>query len=298
MLSILIPTYNYNVYPLVADLNEQSTLLKIVFEIIVLDDCSSNPFIENENINNLEYARYEMLPKNIGRSAIRNKLAREAKFDNLLFLDADTLISSEHFIKIYSSHFTEAYQIVYGGITYQKEKPSSDQLLRWKYGKKREALAVIDRNKNPYLRFLTLNFLIRKEVFDQVNFNETIPNLRHEDTLFAMDLKKRNIKIKHIENPVVHLGIESSKVFLEKSIESVDALSLFIDQNLIQARETKLSRKALNLRFLKIAPLVLFFYRAFKKTIKTNLLSDRPSLFLFDIYRLGYFLEIKSNKNA
>lgn len=298
MLSIVIPTYNYNVYPLVADLNEQSTLLKIVFEIIVLDDCSSNPFIQNENINNLEYARYEMLPKNIGRSAIRNKLAREAKFDNLLFLDADTQISSEHFIKVYSSHFTEDYQIVYGGITYQKEKPSSDQLLRWKYGKKREALAVIDRNKNPYLRFLTLNFLIRKEVFDQVNFNETIPNLRHEDTLFAMDLKKHNIKIKHIENPVVHLGIESSKVFLEKSIESVDALSLFIDQNLIQARETKLSRKALNLRSIKIAPLVLFFYRAYKKTIKTNLLSDRPSLFLFDIYRLGYFLEIKSNKNA
>lgn len=46
MLSILIPTYNYNVVPLVLELQKQCLEYKIHFEIIVFDD-GSNRYIED-----------------------------------------------------------------------------------------------------------------------------------------------------------------------------------------------------------------------------------------------------------
>ena len=40
MLSILIPTYNYNVYPLVMELKSQADELDLSYEILVQDDAS------------------------------------------------------------------------------------------------------------------------------------------------------------------------------------------------------------------------------------------------------------------
>lgn len=292
MISILIPTYNYNVYKLVEDLHKQATAIDQDFEIRVYDDCSTHPMLENEKINDLSNASYTPLKKNIGRSAIRNLLAEEAKYPNLLFLDADTQVIRTDFIEKYMDEIPKKYQIIYGGIRYQENTPPKEEKLRWIYGIKREALSVEERNKQPHLRFLTLNFLIHKTVFSNLKFNEEIPNLRHEDTLFALDAKKKSIDVRHIDNPVVHLGLESSEVFLRKSRESVQSLKLFIDQGLIGAEETALSAKALQLKKNKSTFMFKSFYKSFKGAMEKNLLSEKPSLFLFDIYRLGYYLTL------
>ncbi len=42
MLSILIPVFNYNIYPLVSEL-QQAIIENIVFEIITIDDASTIP---------------------------------------------------------------------------------------------------------------------------------------------------------------------------------------------------------------------------------------------------------------
>jgi glycosyltransferase involved in cell wall biosynthesis len=273
-------------------LHEQALGLKISFEILVFDDCSPIPVTENEAINELSHARYTILPKNIGRSAIRNRLAREATYEFLLFLDADTEVIRADFLKKYLEAITTTTEIVYGGIRYQETPPKPEELLRWHYGKAREALGVEARRKAPHLRFLTLNFLIKKSVFDKIAFNEDIPNLRHEDTLFALDCKKRGISVAHIDNPVVHLGLENSEVFLRKSREAVEALHLFVTNGLIDAGETSLSKKAKQLRIAKLAHPIMWFYSLFKKTMERNLLSQNPSLKIFDLYRLGYYLTL------
>ena len=51
MLSILIPTYNYNVFPLVLDLHKQCLECKIDFEILCQDDHSNQFSNENQKIN-------------------------------------------------------------------------------------------------------------------------------------------------------------------------------------------------------------------------------------------------------
>ena len=227
MISILIPTYNYDVCSLVHEIYKQVKKLNIKFEVIVIDDFSTDikSIQKNKTINQYEYCEFIELHENIGRSKIRNLLAKKAKYDFLLFLDSDVEISKPNFIKIYLDKISDKTQVIYGGINYQKNKPDTNKVLRWTYGAKREALTVSQRKKTPHLSFLTLNFIIKKNIFERINFNEDIPNLRHEDTLFALDLKKKGVLVEHIDNPIIHLGLDSNEDFMRKSEEAVDAIS-------------------------------------------------------------------------
>ena len=292
MLSILIPVYNYDVFALVEILHKQCSESKIIFEIIALDDSSSLFITENQRVNQFSNTSFIVLKKNIGRSAIRNLLAQKAAFDNLLFLDADTIPIHENFISTYISKINNKEKIVYGGILYQTEKPSKKQLLRWIYGHKREALSVKDRNKNPYLSFLTLNFLISKSIFSKVIFNENIPNLRHEDTLFSYELMQQKIKIVHIENPVYHLGIENSQTFLKKSEEAVIGLKNLVDSGLISKDYVKLAHYFYVLKKYYLYSIVILGFKILKPVFLKQLLGKKPSLFIFDLYRLGIYCQL------
>ncbi|HEY5592189.1 MAG TPA: glycosyltransferase, partial [Paludibacter sp.] len=101
MISILIPTYNYNITRLVADLHQQALETYVDFEIIVMEDGSKLYVEENKAVNDFEFCRQIVLSKNIGRSAVRNKLADEAKYDHLLFMDCDAEVCSEHYVEKY-----------------------------------------------------------------------------------------------------------------------------------------------------------------------------------------------------
>ncbi|HIB36095.1 glycosyltransferase family 2 protein [Mesonia sp.] len=297
MISILIPTYNYDIFPLAKKVHDLVSSQKIDFEIICIDDCSSNlEFIKkNEQINTLENSTYQILKKNIGRSSIRNLLAEKANFNWLLFLDADTMPINNNFILNYLKVISKNYEIVYGGIQYLPHRPHKSQLLRWHYGNIREALPVDERLKKPYLSFLTLNFLIKKSVFDKVKFNESIPNLRHEDTLFSFELKKAEVSILHIDNAVYHLGIESSQEFLKKSLESVEGALYLRNNQLIETDYIKILSFYERLKKLKINKALMLLPKGILYQIEKNLLSEQPSLKLFDFYRLHYLMRFERN---
>ena len=101
MLSILIPTYNYDITHLVYELHKQATKAKIDFEIICFDDGSKSEInSKNDSINQLNYSKFKELPLNIGRSAIRNLLAKEGQYENLLFIDAGTFPKKSLLLRI------------------------------------------------------------------------------------------------------------------------------------------------------------------------------------------------------
>ncbi len=295
MLSVLIPTYNYNLFSLVLALHNQLEKTGIVFEIICLDDASKTIFLENEKINSLSKSNYKKLETNIGRSKIRNLLANKATYDWLLFLDADVLPKSNDFISKYIKHINSEEKIVYGGILYSNDKPEKSKLLRWVYGKNREALPHIEREKNEYLSFLTLNFLISKSIFDKVSFNESIPNFRHEDTLFSYNLMQKNITIKHINNPVFHLGIDYFQEALKKEHESLLALKYLIDHQLVNPDYLKISRLFFKIKECKLLFIFVYFHKITHYIFLKNLSSCYPSLLIFDLYRLGYLCSLEYN---
>ncbi|QYJ67491.1 glycosyltransferase family 2 protein [Flavobacterium litorale] len=294
MLSILIPTYNYNVLPMVEQLYRQAESCNIAYEILVFDDASADEIqqAENQKINQLPHCNYTILPKNIGRSAIRNLLAQKANYDWLLFLDADTIPVSDTFIKNYLPHLNDDEKVVYGGIKYQEEKPDTDKLLRWVYGNEREALPAEERVENPHLSLLTLNFAIKKTIFSKVAFNETIPNLRHEDTLFSYDLKQEFITVEHIDNAVYHLGLDTSSIFIKKSEEAVIGLKYLLDNNLLGKDYLRLTKMYYKLIKWHLKPIAAWFFGISRKTFIRNFTSTYPSMFLFDIYRLCYLCSL------
>ncbi len=293
MLSILIPTYNYNIFPLVAALQKQAVEADLIYEIHCLDDGSSLFREENQAINRLPGCSYAVLPQNIGRSAARNRLGREAQFENLLFLDADVMPVSGSFLQNYTEKMTGDYDVIYGGIVYQSLKPPKAQLLRWVYGNEREALDVQKRAQNPHLSLLTLNFMIRKSVLITVPFNESMPNLRHEDTLFSYDLKKAGKRVLHIDNPVQHNGLESSEIFLKKSEEAVEGLHYLLANHLLPYDYTRISAFYHTLIKWRMRSIFAFFFKIAKKAIRSQLLSGSPSLYYFDLYRLAYLCALR-----
>ena len=84
MLSILIPTYNYDCTQLVRDLQKQAEKALTKYEIIVMDDASATCKETNRDINSLPHCQYIELTENIGRSRIRNRLADMARYDSKL----------------------------------------------------------------------------------------------------------------------------------------------------------------------------------------------------------------------
>lgn len=295
MLSILIPTYNYNVFPLAQELQTQAKSEHIDFEIIVIDDASTDQHTvsKNQNISLIDDCTYILLQQNIGRSKIRNLLAKKAKYNWLLFLDADTLPVNKSLICNYLQYLNGDEKVVYGGIEYTSHVPPRDKLLRWVYGREREALHVVPRQDTPYLALLTLNFAIKKSIFSKVSFNETIPNLRYEDVLFSYDLSQKHIKIHHVYNPVCHLGLDTSEIFIKKSEEATVGFKYLIDNNLIPVNYIRLGAAYERIKKTGLMGIAAFTFNLFKKSWTKNLLSKRPSLFIFDLYRLGYLCSLK-----
>lgn len=82
MLSILIPTYNHNITDLVSELHKQAMETYVDFEIIVMEDGSTLFLNENKNVKVYENCTYIVHEKNSGRSAIRNQLVDEAKYEH------------------------------------------------------------------------------------------------------------------------------------------------------------------------------------------------------------------------
>lgn len=186
MLSILIPTYNYNTFPLVLELHKQCLDCEIEFEILCQDDASgSNWNTENQKINSLDNCTFFINNSNLGRGNNINSLVEKSKYDFLLLMDCDTFPTQNDFIQKYCEVIPTA-SVVFGGILYEKKIPSKEQLLRWVYGNKREALSLENRNKKPNFNALTSNLLIKKEIISQYPFDATITNYGYEDLCFYL----------------------------------------------------------------------------------------------------------------
>jgi len=288
VISVLIPTFNADVSPLVDFLLSQNDSSSLKMEIIIWDDASDIDFFvlcDNENIS------FFRSPVNMGRSKTRELLAEKAKYPYLLFLDADVLPVSTFFLAQYLQHASE-YSILVGGIRYENEKPESNRYFRWFYGKAREEILVKNRLLKPYDHFMTGNFLIPKSIFLEFPLHDVITGYGHEDTLLGYKFQQAGIPIKHIDNPVFHLGLEENEVFFAKSKEAVSSLLRLKQLGL------NIPSKLLNgynlLERIKLVPLCAVFYPFFEsRFLKQYIFSGNTfSLFFFDISRLLYFCKL------
>ncbi len=285
MLSILVPIYNYDAENLARILLQQCENLKTEYEIIFADDCSTNNKLSKTNkdfflTTSITFIEVE---HNMGRSKIRNFLAKKAKGDFFLFLDCDSGIVREDFIYKYMQ-FAQKYDVVCGGTIYcGKNHISKENLLHWTCGKKRE-----EGKKH----FTTNNFLIKKEVFEKIEFNEKIKGYGHEDTLFGEELRKNGYKIGFIDNPVEHLGLKDTDKFILDTINASTNLALLYKQKMYQPflENVTLVKTYKKLKKLHCIGVFSFCFVLIRYFVNLNLHSNMPTIRCLDVLKLYTFI--------
>ncbi len=301
MISICLPIYNFDINELAEVLLRQAEEFNIMVEILAFDDASLSYYKKrNSRVAKNSNVQYLEFDHNLGRSKIRNRLADFAKGSWLLFMDCDMLPELPNFLNSYNSVIDQA-SVICGGTTYGPKPFKSELMLRWRYGIYRESKNALRRQINPYASFLSGNFMIRKDVFNEIRFNEDISGYGHEDTLFGLDLKKQNVSILHINNPCIHLGIEPCFDYLIKTeqgiVNLVRLLRLVPEQKNDLRKNIRLLEYCCVLRRIGLGYPLRWFFRVFNPLIRRMLCGAKPSILLFDLYKLGMIAQVFKKVN-
>lgn len=294
MLSILIPTYNQDITRLVSGLHRQAMDQYVDFEIIVFEDGSTSFVDTNKSICTKKNCRHIVSPENTGRSAARNRMADEALYNHLLFMDGDAELCSSHFIEKYLA-FCHEECIVIGGTAYDPLENNPNFSLRLKYGRRREARSASKRSKN---NFATFNFLISKSIFNKVRFDESIRGYGHEDMLFGHQLRTLEYEFIQIENPLIHAGLDDNTTFIKKTEEATRNLYLLYKTGRYPQleEESTLLRKYLLFRKFGLNAPLAFVFEISAPLLKTLLRIHSPSLFVYDLYKLLFLCKTSLTK--
>jgi glycosyltransferase involved in cell wall biosynthesis len=290
MISICIPLYNFDATGLIVEIHRQMETLSIPCELILIDDHSDNSYKEYYRTIAGEH-RYIELPQNVGRSRIRNLFLQYATHPYLLFLDCDSIIHQSDFLQNYVSIISEQPDIVCGGRIYPVEKPDKNHQLRWYYGIKRESKTCQERQKEPNRSFMTNNFMIKRELLDEIRFDERLTKYGHEDTLFGLELAKKGITITHIENPVLNGDIESNGEFLRKTEEGVQNLVKILQFN--QDNKHLIDSIALLTSYQKIrwaTPIIKPIFNMINSKLRQYFENGGRSIKWFSIYKIGIYI--------
>jgi glycosyltransferase involved in cell wall biosynthesis len=304
-ISLLIPVFDYDIIALVHSMKSAFGKVPEFSEILIGDDGSSPEYKEKYKLLEDDNVRVISSEKNIGRAAIRNRLALEAKGDFLLYIDADAMLpgTAEAYISKWLPMMS-LYSVINGGSLYHDSAPEDpDKLLRWKYGKGREQRKAAERNKHPHAGFSTFNVLIAKSIFSKIRFNEELKQYGHEDTLLGYQLKKAGIDILHIDNGLMNEGLESNRDFLNKTKLGIENLSKLYDKVTDKkafSETVRILRIYNKLSFFSLQRILAGIFIRYRDRMEIRLDSSNISLRLFGFYKICMFCtyrEIHRRKN-
>ena len=289
-LSILIPTYNDLCVKLVDNLRQQAEEAAIDYEILVGDDGSTETEVigKNQTINRWPHCHYLRQAENTGRSAIRNFLAREAHHDWLLFIDSDMSMVRQGYLADYLA--MEGAAVVDGGVIIVGDPEALKGNLRYRYEKASEHEHTVEmRRKNPYRDFHTANFLIRRDLMLAHPFDERFRYYGYEDVLLGKQFRTKGISIKHIDNPLGFSTFEENGKFILKTEEGLRTLHQFQTDLRGYSRLLTLVE---GIHLPIILSIIRCWHKLFGKWERKNLCGSHPSLRIFKLYKLGYYLKI------
>ncbi len=291
-LSILIPTFNDVCLPMAEELVRQArAIADWQWEIVVAEDGSTDAesLAQNRRIATMEGCRYFRREKNVGRAAVRNWLAQEACYDNLLFVDAGLSFPDAEYLSRYVQ--APEAEVVCGGVAVAGKHPGN---LRYLYETASQGRFMAEqRQREPYQHFRTTNFMIRRSVMLAHPLREDMKTYGYEDVLFGKTLAQSQVSIAHIDNPVVYVCFEPNAIYINKVEESLRTLYAYRGE--LQGYSPLLS-VAGKLQRSRMRFLVTAFYGLFGKPMRRNLAGKHPWLCLFNPYKLGYFCTLCTSK--
>mgnify|MGYP002016117140 CR=1 FL=1 len=251
---------------LVKALRHQAHNMDIEHEIIIYDDASTPSEFQSiyNDIDTFEHCRCIRGQENKGRTFARNLLANNARYDTLLFLDADVLPLKKTFLKDYLA-CAKKTTVVCGGGDYEEKLKDKEHVLRWAYGKKREARSVHERNK----AFLN---------------NAIFKSCKIKSNIVSKDEKEKDLRmILNFGHTFAH-GFESAKNF-SKKLNHGEAVLL----GMMLASELSNKKKQLSFRELL---LIKKHYLSLKLPMNINKIFKKK-----EISKIVHFMK-KDKKNV
>jgi glycosyltransferase involved in cell wall biosynthesis len=220
-LSMLIPFYRDDPRRLLAALDLQSEA--DTAEVVLLDDGgvdgALSVAVENHLAKLLMPVRLVRLSANEGRSKGRNRLARHARAQALLFLDADMLPDGDDFLPRWLREARAATPVAFGGFTVDQAPASVETALHRRLSERSDCAPAATRALAPEKHVFTSNLMIRRDVFDSESFDEAFAGWGWEDVEWGMRVARR-WPIRHIDNTATHLGLDAAPALIGKYEQS------------------------------------------------------------------------------
>ena len=257
------------------------------YEIIVADDGSEQPeTVEaNKAIGSLPHCRYVIREHNSGSAATRNFLATQSQYDWVLFLDADMEIPGMDYIMRYLP--CDQADVINGGIKVGASWETHRHNLRYLYEKDAEPRHTADKRQTAgFKEFRSTNFLIRRAVILAHPFDERFKKSGYEDVYLGKTLQEAGVTIQHIDNPLILSDFEDNKDFIRKTERNLTTLFLF-------RKELKGYSRLIDIPHHWSSLLIRGWHFLFGHLERQVLTSAHPRLWLYTLYRIGYFCSLK-----
>lgn len=281
-ISVIIPIYNSSRYinKCLKSLNNQN--FKHSFEIIIIDDASSDNSIEIIKKKKLKNVTILRLKKNSGPSSARNIGIKNAKGEYIYFLDSDDTIKVYTFTKLYRAAKQNNYDIVFADKErIEKKKDQRKNIFLYKkdkkFFKKEILLELKKRFYDPlYIggligctgRLIKRSLIVKHNLF----FNEKL-RIREDDT-FSWKMFSYVRKVKYLKKKLYSYYINPN---INTAISTGLAFNISVSHYKIMSNQVKQTLKKFNLTEREIKK---FSDQSFIYSIINSLISISRSILL------------------
>ena len=185
-------------------------------------------------------------PDNQGRSGARNALFEAAKGDWLLFLDADMQPGDERFLARYLEAIaSDAGDVFFGGFTVESSGPGETALHR-ELSRVSDCANAQARTEHGPQHVASSNLCVRRDVLEAEPFDPNFTGWGWEDSEWAARVAQ-TYRLVHLDNPAVHLGLETDDTLLLRFATSGPNYARFTEKHPEFAQDLPLFRHATRL---------------------------------------------------
>jgi hypothetical protein len=158
---------------------------------------------------------------NQGRSSARNRAIQAARGEYILFMDADMVPGDGMFLARYFQAIERRVSaIIFGGFEAGHCQINHDTLLNHTLASNNDCKPARDRAQRGAIAVASNNLLVRRDVFDHISFDNAFKGWGWEDTEWAMRAVFAGYGLTHIDNPAIHIGLDSTQAMLRKFKEA------------------------------------------------------------------------------
>lgn len=291
-LSVLVPFYKDSPLPLLKAL---FCLAPEAVEVILLDDGSQDSAITRSLLDFIQQSGLAVelitLKDNEGRARGRNRLTTAARGDYFLFLDADMVPPDEAFLNRWLAHIkADQPSVSFGGFVMPKTLTDRRFALHKAMSERGDCLSAADRALSPEKYIFTSNLLVRRDVFDIEGFDPAFQGWGWEDVEWAMRVGKK-FAISHIENPAIHMGLDTADTLLRKFDQSGANFARVIAKHPAIVKSYPSYRAA---RVFSRFPLRKIWRNLLKSLVRFELLPANVRAFCLRLYRAFVYADVVS----